>query len=254
MSLGPNTLDDIVPTVRGLKERNKALESVLRSVVDVLGAPVEPTINDTTKKRIKKKKKKEKKKEGFKWCGKDGNFDAYRCKQCLSVVRHDHLDKHRCLERNKKRKRGKDIIEERKKKKKGRLEIVPKEINGFTRHIGKKETVSVFYRCDRCDYIIMESSIPSHVCTMPVEAVVAELFVDEEEDEEEKDRDDPKFDGIIAGWTWCEYRHHYSCYRCDNCHIVMRHDYIQNHRCPLKVVEKAVVVVLRDDSDDLYEI
>lgn len=216
-------LDELLPSIQELKERNSKLEETLRHIQSVLVSPsttpVTPTKEPITKNRDKEKnnkkstkskksdKKKKKKKstengdkKKFVWCGKEGTFDAYRCETCSSIIRQDKIDKHRCLSHNKNRKRKGDKILEQK---------TPK----------KKKTSD------------------------PITAVVAEVvptFDNQEKNSdrtttslillEEDDVDHPLYRGNIDGWAWKEYRYGYSCYKCNDCGIVMRHDFIHKHQ------------------------
>ncbi len=219
-------IDRITDHIKGLKERNTILEDALRHVVEAIG-PIETVVPVKTiapEKTKKKKKKKPKVNERYTWCGMQGNYNAYRCNDCNKIHREDRLEKHRCLSIDKEKvnkKRKREEKEDKRPKKK------VKEIKGFTR----KESSSkkgVVYQCDKCAVIIrVKKSIPSHKC---IEEPVIKI---EEEDETLFDPSHPRYKGFIDGWEWREYRHNYSCYRCEHCHIVMRHDMIHLHRnCP----------------------
>lgn len=230
-------LDQLLPSIEDLKKRNSKLEDALRQIQNVLNTPSnsnerpndnQETVNraDNSNKSKKsgkkskkndkndnKKKKKKKKKQKttttenrkkFVWCGKEGTFDAYRCKTCSSIIREDKIDKHRCLSHNKNRKRKGDKILEKDGPKKRKV----------TNTTTPKTTVSAAV-----------NATPVIVAEPIVTATIANPIVSLEED----DIDHPLYRGLIDGWTWQEYRYGYSCYKCNKCGIVMRHDYINRH-------------------------
>lgn len=221
-------LDNLLPRIKDLKERNEVLKEALRTIQKVL----EPSTTPNKKKEKGKKKKEKKKKDnekfdGFVWCGKEGNFDAYRCETCIAIVRGDKIDKHRCMEHNKKRKRENEKVIEKKKLKKTTQE--PILIDGFTLQNTSRKRAT-YYQCNRCKAIINTRNVPSHECSEPVVAQIPTLIVVHDEE----DIDNPRYKGPIDNWTWAEYRKNFSCYRCNHCHVVMRHEYIDRHQCPLE--------------------
>lgn len=217
-------IDKITSHIKGLKERNIVLEDALRHIVNVLDTE-EPVLVTKTKSKSKSKPKEKKKKapKGFTWCGKQGNFDAYRCDACQKIPR--NVDKHRCfVDKDNKRKRKEEKDKKVTKKTKTKEQT---NTEGFTLIYkpGKKSSsiAGSSYQCNNCKNLMGEDNIPLHVC--PVVAIIMD-------DETLHDRSHPKYKGNIEGWTWNSYRHEHSCYQCDACHIVMRHDCIHLHQCP----------------------
>lgn len=227
-------LDALIPDIIKLKKRNHLLEKTLANIADVLGTP---SPEKTKKTKTKTKKKKKKTKTGFTWCGKEGKFDAYRCKECIAIVRGDKIEKHRCMPHNKKRKSpDKKSITQGNTKKRRTQAPKPKSFDGFTLFTTDIETSTLYHQCDRCSYMVDEKEVPLHRCNTPVvqsvEKVVPLTLVDVDTRE-----DNPKYSGPIEGWTWAEYRNNFSCYRCESCYIVMRHDFIDRHKCSRNRVE-----------------
>ena len=199
--MGNPGLEDLIPDIVALKERNHLLEKTLANIASVLGTPSLYTTEPEKKKKKKKKKKttKKDKKSGFAWCGKEGTFDAYRCNECLAIIRGDKIEKHRCMPYNKKRKSPDKKRKEPDSMKKRRMVTEPKSFDGFTLATTAALTSTSYPQCNRCSYTI--------------------------------DENNPKYSGHIEGWTWTEYRNNFSCYRCDSCYIVMRYDFIDRHKC-----------------------